>query len=180
MWNRLSSEVAWVAPARSGCHVPCRINFSFRAAPSYLVLRLFAQCSSFCGADRAYWVLWGAYSDQHHWPISAIYCLSKERLSEWIRRDNCCLFWEVAWVAPAKSRCHVPCNVNYFHPYPVSRRVLQITLRAVPFLALNRRASAAFGGTVGLRNQCYSKVCLTDALLNQRNSIRYPPLSMIS
>ena len=51
------------------------------------------------------------------------------------------------------------------------------SFRGVPFLALNRRASAAFGGTVGLRNQCYSKVCLTDALLNQRNSIRYPPLS---
>ena len=84
---------------------------------------------------------------------------------------------EVAWVAPAKRRCHVPCNVNYFHPYPVSRRVLRITLRAAPFLALNRRASAAFGGTVGLRNQCYSKVCLADALLNQRNSIRYSPLS---
>jgi len=62
----------------------------------------------------------------------------------------------------------------------VSRRVLQITLRAAPFLALNRRASAAFGGTVGLRNQWFSKVCLTDALLNQRNPIRYSPLSVIS
>ena len=51
------------------------------------------------------------------------------------------------------------------------------SFRGVPFLALNRRASAACSGTVGLRNQCYSKVCLTDALLNQRNSIRYPPLS---
>jgi hypothetical protein len=48
---------------------------------------------------------------------------------------------------------------------------------AAPFLALNSRASAACGGTVGLRNQCYSKVCLADALLNQRNPIRYSPLS---
>ncbi len=47
----------------------------------------------------------------------------------------------------------------------------------VPFLALNRRASAAFGSTVGLRKSYSSKVCLTDALLNQCNSIRYPPLS---
>mgnify|MGYP007116751427 CR=1 FL=1 len=53
------------------------------------------------------------------------------------------------------------------------------SFRGVPFLALNRRASAAFGSTVGLRNQCYPKVYLADALLNQRNSIRYSPLSTI-